>query len=144
MNFEISLAKTEADLAEVIALDRMLDADMVRFLPDFFDPGAFSRNYEGYLDGARGFAFLARAEGEAVGMARCVLGNVAMLESLFVVEAFRGQGVGSALLKVAREMSLARGQKVMMLNVLSGNGGARRLYEREGFSDFRATMIVEL
>ncbi len=144
MNVEIVLVKTEVDLAEVKALDRKLDESMVRFLLNFFDPGSFVRNYDGYLDGARGFALLARAEGEAVGMARCVLGNVAMLESLVVRVEYRGLGIGSALLKAAREESGARGQKVMLLNVLSGNDGARKLYERAGFEAFRSTMIVEL
>lgn len=144
MKYEISLVKTQADLSEVVALDKLLDECMGRFLPDYFNPGSFSRNYDGYLDGARGFALVARADGAAVGMARCVLGNVAMLESLVVRDKYRGLGIGAALLAAARETSKARGQKVMLLNVLNGNDGARRLYEREGFADFRATMISEL
>ncbi len=144
MNAEISLVKTEAALAEVAALDRLLDEDMMRILPDFFRSGEVTRNYDGYLDGSKNFALLAWVDGAAVGMARCVLGNVAMLESLVVKPGLRGQGIGSALLAAARETAQERGHKLMMLNVLYGNDGARRLYERSGFQEFRTAMYLEI
>jgi len=145
MKYEIVLAKTETDRADVAALDALLDEEMKRFLPDFFDPAGSPRNYDDYISGARGFALLARADdGAAVGMARCALGPFAVLESLVVRADFRGMGVGSALISAARETARARGRTAMFLNVMNGNDGARRLYEREGFADFRATMIAKL
>ncbi len=144
MNYEIVLVKTDDELAEVAALDKLLDESMKRFLSDSFNPGSIVRKYEDYLDGARNFALLARVESGTIGMARCVLGNVAMLESLIVLPTWRQQGVGTALLTAARDISKARGQEVMLLNVLGGNDGARRLYEREGFQLFRTTMFSKL
>lgn len=144
MKYEIECVKTKAALDEVMALDGALDEDMERFLPGFFDPGSSARSYEDFLNGVRGVAFLARIDGAAVGMARCALGPFAVLESLFVREDCRGNGIGKALLSATREAAKAHGKKVMFLNVMIGNDRARSLYENEGFAAFRTTMITEL
>lgn len=140
----IELVQTEADLEAVKALDKLLDELMEPLLPAALDMHGFVRRYDGYLDLSRGFALAAREAGEVVGMARCVFGMFTMLESLIVRPEYRGRGVGSALLVAARETAKEKGQKAMTINVLLGNDGAHRLYERAGFADFRSTMIAQL
>jgi ribosomal protein S18 acetylase RimI-like enzyme len=46
---------------------------------------------------------------------------------------FRGQGIGSRLLKCVETDLLKRGFKRISLNVARDNEAARRLYEREGY-----------
>ena len=144
MKYEIARASSEEDLAEIARLDKILDSEMEKYLPAFFDIGTVTRDYSGIADESRGFALLARADGRVVGMARAVCGNVVMLESLIVEEGYRAMGIGSALLKDAQALARQRGLSIMMLNVLRGNDGAKRLYEGAGFSDFRTTMVFEL
>jgi ribosomal protein S18 acetylase RimI-like enzyme len=49
-----------------------------------------------------------------------------------VDEAARGAGVGSALLDAVDEELAARGIIGLVIGVMEGNDGARRLYERRG------------
>jgi ribosomal-protein-alanine N-acetyltransferase len=50
-----------------------------------------------------------------------------------VAAAYRGRGVGRALLRYAIESARGRGAETMMLKVHVDNPGARNLYESEGF-----------
>ncbi len=68
--------------------------------------------------------------------------------SLSVVAAWRGRGVGRAMIRVACEEARARGIKRMSLSVEHGNG-AKALYEAEGFASYETvgnadTMVVHL
>ena len=60
--------------------------------------------------------------------------SVAQLEELYVRPALRGRGIGTALLTRALE-SVSAGCAECMINVDSDDLGARRFYERHGFSD---------
>jgi ribosomal protein S18 acetylase RimI-like enzyme len=52
--------------------------------------------------------------------------------TLVVAERTRGRGIGSALLDAVDEELAARGITDLMIGVMEGNDGARRLYERCG------------
>ncbi len=54
---------------------------------------------------------------------------------LAVRPAFRGQGIGSALIKQRLVDSYAAGRRSVIINVAVKNDGARRLYDRLGFAD---------
>lgn len=54
------------------------------------------------------------------------------LVKLYLLERFRGKGLGSALLAQVMQQARAQGKRVR-LRVLRVNTGARRLYERHGF-----------
>lgn len=58
----------------------------------------------------------------------------AWLEDVFVREAARGAGLGSALIEAAIERARERGCRRVELDVNSANHGARALYERFGFT----------
>ncbi len=53
--------------------------------------------------------------------------------SVAVVEAWQGQGIGTALLQRQIEVARQKGRKRCRLNVAISNPGAQRLYERLGF-----------
>ncbi len=53
--------------------------------------------------------------------------------SLAVFAGFRGMGLGTKMLSIAREQARERGSGVLSLLVFEQNAGAVRLYERDGF-----------
>ena len=59
--------------------------------------------------------------------------RIAEIESLAVTEVRRGEGIGSALMDAVERELAALGVDDLILGVLPGNEGARRLYERRGF-----------
>jgi RimJ/RimL family protein N-acetyltransferase len=84
---------------------------------------------------------LVAVEGDAI-LGSLLLGPWAELESgrhvlevkgLAVDPARQGEGVGAALLDVAVARAREQGMRRLVLRVLSGNAGARHLYESRGF-----------
>ena len=61
------------------------------------------------------------------------------IEALAVRHSERGKGVGTLLLQDAFDWALADSRQRVALHVLHGNAGARRLYERMGFSLWQPT-----
>jgi ribosomal protein S18 acetylase RimI-like enzyme len=59
--------------------------------------------------------------------------RIGELESIGVVAQRRGEGIGSALMDAVERELAALGVDDLVLGVLPGNEGARRLYERRGF-----------
>jgi ribosomal protein S18 acetylase RimI-like enzyme len=58
-----------------------------------------------------------------------------VISNLGVVEAMRGQGVGSALIAAAEQRIRDRGYRQVSIAVEADNVGARRLYRRLGYVD---------
>ena len=58
------------------------------------------------------------------------------ISDVFVVDEFRGQGVGKALLKHAEKHAKKNGVSEMMIGVLASNKQARSLYIAQGFEEF--------
>lgn len=86
---------------------------------------------------------LAFAEGAAVGLANCFYGfstfaarPLLNVHDLAVLPAFRGRGVGRALLAAVDERARARGCAKVTLEVREDNAPARGLYQAHGFRDF--------
>lgn len=63
-------------------------------------------------------------------------GPLAQLEELYVAPDLRGQGIGSALIAEAISECRRRGAQEMLINVDEIDYGARRFYERHGFSNY--------
>ena len=63
------------------------------------------------------------------------------IEDFFVVEERRGQGVGSAMLDLARQLAQERGCVRMDLDVLRESADTQRLYARHGFVDQERLML---
>jgi ribosomal protein S18 acetylase RimI-like enzyme len=86
---------------------------------------------------------LAVADGEPVGIAVCFVGlstfsakRLLNIHDLAVLPAWRGRGVGRALLSAAEERACAEDCCKLTLEVQDDNARARGLYESFGFSDF--------
>ena len=62
-------------------------------------------------------------------------GPVALLDELYVVPDRRGRGIGSALLAAAEAAAHARGAELLEINVDGEDVGARRFYERHGYTN---------
>ena len=61
------------------------------------------------------------------------------VDDISVEPALRGQGIGQRLLDLAEEYAAERGIAQLRLHVEDSNAGARRLYERNGYREFRMT-----
>jgi GNAT superfamily N-acetyltransferase len=96
---------------------------------------------------SRGALFVAENDGHAVGWAFVVeeRGDLFVAEEerrhgfvaeLFVEVSARGQGHGRALIAACEDWSRARGMAVLIIGVLSGNGKAAALYQRDGFAPY--------
>jgi len=59
---------------------------------------------------------------------------VALLDELYVVPEHRGRGIAAAMLDVVVGMARDAGVELVEINVDEGDAGARRFYERHGFS----------
>ncbi|MEM7635336.1 MAG: GNAT family N-acetyltransferase [Pseudomonadota bacterium] len=83
-----------------------------------------------------------RPDGDIVGYAVIAFGfslefggRDAFVDELFVVEAFRGQGIGSAALKAVCTWARREGLCALHLEVERDNKAAKALYRRTGFED---------
>ena len=63
--------------------------------------------------------------------------NVAEISDLFVIPGYRGQGIGTDILKALLEQAHKAGYTDIEIGVLASNTRARRLYERMGFVPVR-------
>ena len=62
-------------------------------------------------------------------------GPVALLDELYVAPGRRGQGLGSALLAAAEEMTRQRGGQLLEINIDGDDTDARRFYEQHGYAN---------
>jgi RimJ/RimL family protein N-acetyltransferase len=100
--------------------------------------------YERWLDDPDTFFIVAAVDGEPAGYAFVTVGmpyaswdageRLANLESLSILPAHRGTGIGAALLNAAWERLAELGVADMQIVTTSTNVGAKRFYERHGFS----------
>ena len=90
------------------------------------------------------FGFFARAEGEPVGVINCFEGfstfaarPLLNVHDIAVLQAWRGRGVGRALLARAEALARTRGCCKLTLEVLSNNTTALNAYQRAGFEIYQ-------
>ena len=111
--------------------------------------------YRGWLEGDTDAVLLvAERDGRAVGYAMLTAGpgaatwdlgdRVAEIETLSVLPDERGSGVGAALMEASRRWALERGVRTIAVGLAHTNVGAKRFYEREGFTPFYLDMVLDL
>ena len=99
----------------------------------------------------RGGFFIAEADGRAVGWAFVVeeAGDLFVRDSerrygfvaeLFVEASARSAGHGRALIAACEDWSRSRGMTVLIIGVLTGNGKAAAVYQRDGFAPYNLFM----
>ena len=112
------------------------------------------RQYRQWLEGGDAALLLAERDGRPIGYGAITIGpgpatwdigeRVAELETLAVLAEERGSGVGGALLDAARRWAVGRGAGAIGVGLAHTNDGARRFYEREGFTPFYLEMVLDL
>jgi ribosomal protein S18 acetylase RimI-like enzyme len=70
--------------------------------------------------------------------------EVAEVSDLIVTAAYRGQGLGRALLQRAEDYALALGARMLSIGVLAENTQARRLYNDFGFRENQVKLFKPL
>jgi GNAT superfamily N-acetyltransferase len=91
------------------------------------------------LEGDETFAILAGTPAVAVALVTLrpnvwYVGQVALLDELYVVPHLRGRRIGSATIDRLMSISRAKGVDLIEINVDEGDVDAQRFYERHGFS----------
>ncbi|MGH7554464.1 MAG: GNAT family N-acetyltransferase [Longimicrobiales bacterium] len=71
-------------------------------------------------------------------------GEYALVSDLVVRAGFRRRGLGEALLREAERYARTAGAAELRIGVLSGNVGARALYDRVGFTPYLETLAKRL
>jgi ribosomal protein S18 acetylase RimI-like enzyme len=70
-------------------------------------------------------------------------GRDALMDELYVREAFRGRGAGTLSLAFAEELCRAEGIHALHLEVDRANDGAKRLYHRAGYEDHDRYLLTK-
>jgi ribosomal protein S18 acetylase RimI-like enzyme len=86
-------------------------------------------------------AFLGDDESTPVGLVNCIEGfstfackPLVNVHDVAVLPGYRGQRIGEKMLALVEQIATERGACKLTLEVLSGNGGAVKLYQRIGFA----------
>lgn len=66
--------------------------------------------------------------------------SAGLIENLYVLPEYRGEGIGSALLEAAEQALYDQGIETITLDVMTENTAAQRFYERHGYNPHRLTM----
>jgi ribosomal protein S18 acetylase RimI-like enzyme len=91
---------------------------------------------------------VARAEGDVVGFVSHSIerGTLVLdatrgvISNIYVEPAYRGHGLGTALLEASEAALADCGATVVVLEVLADNEAARRFYERHAYESYRIAM----
>ncbi len=86
-------------------------------------------------------AFASEDDSVPVGLVNCIEGfstfackPLVNVHDVAVLPGYRGQRIGEKMLALVQQIAIERGACKLTLEVLSGNGGAVKLYERVGFA----------
>jgi ribosomal protein S18 acetylase RimI-like enzyme len=89
-------------------------------------------------------AFVGADDALPVGLVNCFQGfstfacrPLVNVHDVVVVEGYRGLRIGERMLTLVEAIACARGACKLTLEVLQGNTGAMRLYERAGFTHYQ-------
>ena len=89
-------------------------------------------------------AFDDALQGAPVGLVNCIEGfstfackPLVNVHDVAVLSSHRGRGIAERMLAKAEDQARVRGACKLTLEVLSGNAGAVRLYERLGFANYQ-------
>ena len=121
---------TPADFAALYAIEEIC------FQPPFRFPRRYMRRL---ADSPYTVTWIAEDEGQMAGFAiadcaREAEGVIAYIQTIEVLPAMRGRGIGNELLRRIEESVRDRGARAIWLHVDSQNAGAIRLYESHGFA----------
>jgi len=132
--------------AHAVALVQMLDAYARDPMGGGEPLSEFAKTHLADALAARpqAFSLLAYEDETPVGLANCIEGfstfackPLVNVHDLAVLNSHRGKGIAQMLLEAVEAQARERGACKLTLEVLSGNHGAVRLYERVGFANYQ-------
>jgi ribosomal protein S18 acetylase RimI-like enzyme len=89
-------------------------------------------------------AFASSDDSTPVGLVNCIEGfstfkclPLVNVHDVAVLPGYRGQRIGEQMLALVEQIAVERGACKMTLEVLSGNKGAEKLYQRVGFAYYQ-------
>ncbi|MEH0147041.1 GNAT family N-acetyltransferase [Corynebacterium sp. Q4381] len=133
----------EALLADAPLVATLLTNFNTEFDTPVPDLGVLTRRFEALLPLESVLVVLAETEEGPAGFAYLTLrptpywdGPLAQLEELYVVPELRGRGIGTAVMERVLAICREKGCEEMLINVDEPDEGARRFYERLGFSNY--------
>jgi ribosomal protein S18 acetylase RimI-like enzyme len=135
-----------ANPAHAAALVSLLDAYAKDPMGGGYALSEFAKNHlvDELAARPQAFSVLAFVGDQAVGLVNCIEGfstfacrPLVNVHDVVVLAGFRGRGIANQMLQVAESMSRERGACKMTLEVLQGNSGAARVYERVGFAAYQ-------
>ena len=148
MNTTLRRARPQ-DAATLSALGRATFSQAFQHLYPAADLAAFlataysAEKMAAELVDAETAVWLAEDGGEAVGYAVAgpcglphpdVTATCGELKRIYLLQSHRGGGLGTTLLSIALDWLARAGRRRIWIGVWSGNLGAQRLYERQGFA----------
>lgn len=134
---------------EEIVLELMREFYTIEHL-DYRQEVARAALRELWGDTARGRVYLPSVEGSLAGYLVLTYGfslefhgRDALVDELYLREAYRGRGLGTACLRWVEEVCREEGIHAVHLEVDRINTGAKRLYHREGYADHDRHLLTK-
>jgi ribosomal protein S18 acetylase RimI-like enzyme len=144
---EASLGEAADAAAFLAVLDSYATDEMGGGAP--LEPEVRRRLVPALREQTNALVLLAFADGVSVGVATCFFGfstfaarSLLNVHDLAVLPAFRGRGIGRALLSAAEQRARARDCAKLTLEVREDNARARGLYHERGFRDFELAGVT--
>ena len=88
-----------------------------------------------FLKNETNFAFIAIHENNDIGVLK--LKNIDKITyeiDIFISKSYRNRGLGSQVLKIAKDVALQKGMKKLIAKIKYGNEASRKAFEKVGFS----------
>lgn len=125
----------------IVALERGYEgyAVPVRFTPE----ALLKRIRSEHIDLAQSYLFSDDAGAASGCMLIARRGRRSRIAAVGIAPEHRGSGIGGQAVQLALDDARARGDRAVILEVLTSNTGARRLYERCGFAATRTLVGYE-
>ena len=145
----------KADVNDILALRilyRLLEEDGVRYQPEHFVIGERTEEFfRAIFDSDTQDILVADIDGVAVGFVHCMIipqkkvsclkpQTVVYLQDLCVREDLRDKGIGTVLIRAAKDYGKEKGADFIRTQVFPGNVGGMRFYERNGFCEMMKTI----
>ena len=142
----------ENDIPALRILYRLLEEDGVRYQPEHFVIGERTAEFfRGIFDSNTQDILVADIDGEAIGFVHCMIipqkkvcclkpQTVVYLQDLCVREDLRDKGIGSVLMRAAKDYGKEKGADFIRTQVFPGNVDGMRFYERNGFCEMMKTI----
>lgn len=99
------------------------------------------KKWQEYITKEKHKIFVAYENEKLLGFSACKedeeLKNCLYLDSLHVLEASRGRGIGTKLIKVVGNYAYVKGYKHMSICIVKGNNNAKKIYEKIGAKHYK-------